>query len=252
VLAGVDERLGHDLLRIVRHRFPGRDRVEAGEVGARPHGVGPQPAVRIETSRRPSGCRGRRRRRAAGARTPPGRSGQPDPAGGPTGWPCRSARCCSRWGNPCPRTGSALARSIHLNDRLCPGTTGRRIVHASHLDIAREPAGSRAGLGQRYSRAESGPSGYSSGYRCTVGSDCVVFGGPGASCGTGECLLPWPQRAARRGSVQAVKAIRLRLTATARASADVRAGAASMAAVTAVPSRASRTEQAAAASLVRW
>ena len=31
-------------------------------------------------------------------------------------------------------------------------------MHAGHLDIAREPTGNRAGLGQRYySRAESGP-----------------------------------------------------------------------------------------------
>ena len=48
LLAGVDERLGHDLLRIVGHRVPGRNREEVGDVGARQRGVGPQPAVRIE------------------------------------------------------------------------------------------------------------------------------------------------------------------------------------------------------------
>jgi hypothetical protein len=49
VLAGVDERLGHDLLRIVGRRVLGRDREEVGGVGARQRGAGPQPAVRIET-----------------------------------------------------------------------------------------------------------------------------------------------------------------------------------------------------------
>ena len=48
VLAGVDERLGHDLLRIGCRRDPGWDREEVGGVGARRRGVGPQPAVRIE------------------------------------------------------------------------------------------------------------------------------------------------------------------------------------------------------------
>jgi hypothetical protein len=41
VLAGVGERLGHDLLRIVSRRDPGRDREEAGGVGAGQRGVGP-------------------------------------------------------------------------------------------------------------------------------------------------------------------------------------------------------------------
>jgi len=34
--------------------------------------------------------------------------------------------------------------------------------HAGHPGIARKPAGNRAGPGQLHSRAESGPSGYSS------------------------------------------------------------------------------------------
>jgi hypothetical protein len=41
VLAGVDERLGHDLLRIVSRRSSGWDREEVGGVGARQRGVGP-------------------------------------------------------------------------------------------------------------------------------------------------------------------------------------------------------------------
>jgi ABC-type multidrug transport system fused ATPase/permease subunit len=49
VLAGMDERLGHDLLRTGCRRDPGWDREEVGGVGARRRGVGPQPAVRIET-----------------------------------------------------------------------------------------------------------------------------------------------------------------------------------------------------------
>jgi hypothetical protein len=48
VLAGVDEGLGHDLLRIVGRRVPGWDREEVGDIGARQRGVEPQPAIRIE------------------------------------------------------------------------------------------------------------------------------------------------------------------------------------------------------------
>ncbi len=49
VLAGVDERLGDDLLRIVGRLDPRRNMGEVGGVGARGRGVRPQPAVRIET-----------------------------------------------------------------------------------------------------------------------------------------------------------------------------------------------------------
>jgi hypothetical protein len=56
-------------------------------------------------------------------------------------------RCCSRWENPCPRTGSALARSIYPNDRLCPEqpaegsctlatSTSRESRPATALDLA--------------------------------------------------------------------------------------------------------------------
>ncbi len=49
VLAGVDERLGDDLLRIVGRRNPGRVNGEFDRARARRRGVGPQPAVRVET-----------------------------------------------------------------------------------------------------------------------------------------------------------------------------------------------------------
>ena len=50
MLAGVDERLCNDLLRIVGRRDPGRKAEnDIGGVGARRRGVRPQPAVRIET-----------------------------------------------------------------------------------------------------------------------------------------------------------------------------------------------------------
>ena len=49
VLAGVDEGLGHDLLRIVGRRLPGWQREDVGGVGARQRGAGPQPAIGVET-----------------------------------------------------------------------------------------------------------------------------------------------------------------------------------------------------------
>jgi hypothetical protein len=60
------------------------------------------------------------------------------------------------------------------------------------------------------------------------------------------------QRAARRGSVKAVNAIRPRLTATAAPIVQVRAGAVRKAAATAVTSSARMTGLASIASLVRW
>jgi hypothetical protein len=60
------------------------------------------------------------------------------------------------------------------------------------------------------------------------------------------------QYAAMRGSDQAVKAMRVRLAATAVPSAQVRVGASRSTAATAVVSRASRIGLAAAVSLVRW